>query len=119
MSLPRIGERRSPSLDSPRWGDRPSSSAAWCQLLEEVLDARLDFVSDHTHLLDRTTGRIDELPILVSLAWVDGTSVPAPHGHDDVGRSQDLVRPGLGELATDVDPHLRHRLDGRGVDVAG
>jgi hypothetical protein len=39
-------------------------------------------------------------------------------GHDDVGGSHHLVRPGLGELTGDVDANLGHGLDRNGVDLA-
>ena len=52
-----------------------------------------------------------------SVSGEDGVGVPAAHGDDDIGSLHDLVGPGFGEFAGDVDANLGHRRDGGGVDL--
>ena len=67
--------------------------------------------------VDVLAGGVVELPVLVALAGVEGAGVAAAHGDDDIGGTDDLVGPGLGELVGDVDADLGHGGDGGGVDL--
>lgn len=47
-------------------------------------------------------------PVEIALARLDGASVAAAHGNDDVSCTDDLDGPRLGALAGDVDAALGH-----------
>ena len=66
--------------------------------------------------LDRLTGGICQLPVLVARPVIDRTGVAAAHRDDDIGRPDDLVGPAPGLLGGDIDADLAHRLDRRRVD---
>ena len=68
-----------------------------------------------TALTSRPAGSGED-PFFVVFAGDDGAGVAAAHGDDDVGGLDDLVGPGLGVLAGDVDVAFGHGLDRGGVD---
>jgi hypothetical protein len=47
-----------------------------------------------------------ELPVLVALARIDRTGIPAAHGDDHISGADRLVGKGLGEGPGQVDAHL-------------
>src|SRR5512145_462800 len=85
---------------------------------EEVFDAAPDLVADGSDGGDVQAGRVVELPVVVALARVEGASVAAAHGDDDVSGADDLVGPWFGELTGDVDANLGHRGDCCRTDLA-
>ena len=87
------------------------------EFVEETADSFLDVVADRADGIDGLAGGVGQFPVLVSLAGEDGAGVAAAHGDDDVGGLHDLVGPGFGELAGDVDADFGHRLDRRRVDL--
>ena len=87
---------------------------------EQSTHALFDVVADGSNSVDVLSGRIGQVPVLISLAGEDRTGVPTAHGHDDVGGLNDLVSPGFRELTRDVDANLCHCLNRRRVDfIAG
>ena len=96
---------------------RPSQRRRWEELGEKRLYSAPYLVSDRSDLLERLAGRVLELPVLVPLPGHQRTGVTASHRHHHVGRAEELVGPGLGELLGDVDPDLGHRLDHVLVDL--
>ena len=90
------------------------------EFVEEAADPLFDVVADRADRVDGLAGGIGQFPVLVPLSGEERAGVAAPHGDDDVGGLDDLVGPGLGELAGDVDVDLGHRLHRGRVDlVAG
>src|SRR5690349_7074670 len=87
---------------------------------EQSPDAFFDVVADGAYRLDVLTGRVGQLPVLVTLAGDDGAGITATHRDHHVGGVHDLVGPEFRELAGDVDADLGHRCDCGRVDlVAG
>jgi hypothetical protein len=74
-------------------------------------------LADGTNLGYVQSRRVVEIPILVTFAGEDGAGIAAAHGDDDVCGADDLVGPGLGVLAGDVDAAFGHSSDGGGVDL--
>ena len=68
------------------------------ELVEECADAAFDLVADGSDGGGVLAGGVGEVPVFVALAGEDRAGVAAAHD-DDVGGADDLVGPGLGELA--------------------
>ena len=92
----------------PRWSTPASTWAGQ--------HPAFDLVADGPDGVDALAGGVVELPVLVALAGEERAGVAAAHGDDDVGGPDDLVGPGLGVLAGDVDADLGHGRDGGRVD---
>src|SRR4029453_14999750 len=54
------------------------------EFAEELLDAAVDLIADAADHLDGLAGGVLELPVLIALARVDRTGVPAAHGDDHI-----------------------------------
>ncbi len=65
--------------------------------------AAFDLVADRADVFDALAGELVEDPIDVALAGKDRAGIAAGHHDDDVDRLDDLVGPGFGGLAGDVD----------------
>jgi len=85
---------------------------------EEGADAVGDVVADGADGVEVLAGGVVELPVFVAFAGEVGAGVAAAHGDHDVGGADDLVGPGLGVFAGDVDADLGHGGDGGRVDLA-
>src|SRR5690242_2041049 len=77
-------------------------------VVEQVADAAFDLVADGPHRGQVEPGRVVDGPVEVAVAGEHGAGVPATHGDDHVGGPHDLVGPGLGVLACDVDAAFGH-----------
>ena len=80
------------------------------------MDAFFNIVTDRADSVDGLTSGVGYFPVLVAFAREDGAGIAATHGDDDIGGLDDLVGPGLGEFAGDIDADLGHGFDGGGVD---
>src|SRR5882724_9726115 len=89
------------------------------EALQEHADPPLDLVADGPDLLDAPARGVVELPVLIALARIDRAGVAATHGDHDVGLAGRAVGERFRKLPGDVDPHLGHRLDRRGVHLVG
>src|SRR5260370_25860076 len=78
------------------------------QLAEELLDTDVDLFPDSAHRLQILAGRIVQLPVFISFAWIDRAGVTAAHRYHHVGRADVIVRQRFGKLSADVEPDLAH-----------
>src|SRR5260370_10952660 len=81
------------------------------QLAEELLDTDVDLFPDSAHRLQILAGRIVQLPVFISFAWIDRAGVTAAHRYHHVGRADVIVRQRFGKLSADVEPDLAHGVD--------
>src|SRR3989442_382289 len=63
--------------------------------------------------------RVFEVPVLVTLARVDGTRFPAAHRYHHVGRPHEVVRQQLWKFAADIDSDLAHGFAHAWIETAG
>ena len=58
---------------------------------EQFSHASMDVVANDAHHFDRLRGGVLDAPVLVLLAWINGTSLSAAHRYDDIGGANDDV----------------------------
>jgi hypothetical protein len=87
------------------------------EVREKLADPAFDLVADGADVFDCLAGGVVEDPVEVALAGEDGAGVAAAHGDHDVGGADDLVGPGFGELAGDVDAAFTHGGGGGRVET--
>jgi hypothetical protein len=63
----------------------------WCKLRKECLDPSVDLIHNWSHLFYRQSCGIIELPILVTLSWIEGAGVTTAHCHNDVCAPRSVV----------------------------
>ena len=78
---------------------RASGGGGDAEFVEQAADPLFDVVADRADRVDGLAGRVGQVPVLVALAGEERAGVAAAHRDDDVGGLDDLVGPGLGELA--------------------
>jgi hypothetical protein len=76
----------------------------------------VNLVADCADLIERLSGGIVELPVLVALAGKERTLVAAAHRHNDVRLAHGISLEQPWQLRGYIDTHLRHRLHGGWVD---
>ena len=85
----------------------------------QASDALFQVVSDRSDFLDGLARWVFDFPVDIPFAGEDRAGVTASHGDDDVGGSDYLVGPWLGDLPADVDPLFGHGGYGSLVDLVG
>src|SRR6266446_2854542 len=121
-SRPSATPTKAPSCYEVSRGSEAARSVAGLdpqQLVEKGCDAPADLVADLADLLDALARGIRKLPVQVSLAGIDRARVAAAHGDDDLRLAHELIGQRLGKLLAQVEADLAHRLDDRGIDLAG
>src|SRR5918995_5208234 len=89
------------------------------QLRDEAAHADGDLVADRANLLERASGWIRQLPVLVALAGNDRALVATAHRHDVVGPLEAGRFEAVRRSPGDLDAELSHHLDDLGMDVLG
>lgn len=103
------GARESGRPVAPGRAAEPRCALTWsvlgrdAEVVEKATDVALDGVADGADVVDGPARGIVQRSVEISLAGEDRAGVAAAHADDDIGGADDLVCPGLGELAGDVD----------------
>src|SRR3982074_3006447 len=114
-----------PTRRRPRLCDASAAEPADCvrggaghQLSNQLSHAAIDLVADAAHGLDVLSGRVLEVPVLVSLARIDRTRVATAHRDHHVGPPHRVGGERFWKLLADVDADLLHRLDHARIERA-
>src|SRR5260370_3575884 len=81
------------------------------QLADELLDTDVDLVPDCADRVQILAGRIVQLPVFISFAWIDRAGVTAAHRDPHVPRADVILPPRFLTLPSHADPDLAHGVD--------